>query len=235
MEQSSWIWILDIIVIGMVILPAWKGYRKGFIYAALGFLPLVAAFLGARLFSPVCSKWLRTTGLFSFFQERVYNGLHLQNLTSHTAEQSQTEIIQQLEIPDFLKGSLLENNNAVVHSLFQTEQIQDYIASYIANICLNVISVVLVAMVVYIGMRLFLGALNIVASLPVISTVNRVCGLLIGGMKGVCVIWFVGILLSFFYSNETFRQFFLTLEKSYVAQFLYQHNLLLLFVLKIFA
>ncbi len=235
MEQSSFIWILDLIVIAMIALPAQKGYRKGFIYAGLGFLPVAAAFFGARLFSPACSKWLRTTGLFSFFQQKVYHGLHLENFLSHTTEQSQTEVIEQLAIPDFLKSSLLENNNSVVHSLFETEQIQDYIAGYFANICINAISVVLVAVVIYIGVRLLLGALNIVASLPVISTVNRVCGLLTGGAKGICIVWFLGILLTFFYSNEGFREFFLILEQSHIASFLYQHNLLLLFVLKIFA
>ena len=111
MEQSSFIWILDLIVIAMIALPAQKGYRKGFIYAGLGFLPVAAAFFGARLFSPACSKWLRTTGLFSFFQQKVYHGLHLENFLSHTTEQSQTEVIEQLAIPDFLKSSLLENNN----------------------------------------------------------------------------------------------------------------------------
>ena len=61
-----------------------------------------------------------------------------------------------MNIPEFLKSALLENNNSVVHSLFETEKLQDYIASYFANICLNVISVVLVAVAFYIVMKLFL-------------------------------------------------------------------------------
>ena len=229
------IWIMDLIVILIIAVPAIIGYRKGFIYACIGFLPVVVSFFGVKIISPVCSKFLRKTALFDFFKENVYEGLNLGSLLGEKTEQSQTVLIDQMNIPDFLKSALLENNNSVVHSLFQTEKLQDYIASYFANICLNIISIVFVAVVLYIIMKLFLGALNIVSKLPIISTVNRICGLAIGGAKGIFVVWFVGIILMFFYYNEAFQQFFILLEKSYVTMFLYHHNLLLMMVLKIFA
>ncbi len=231
-------WGLDFIVLLIVVVPAIQGYRKGFVYACLGFLPVVVSFFGAKILSPIFSKWLRATGLFDFFQKSVYQGLNLSSLweeLGEKAEQSQTNIINEMKIPDFLKSALLENNNSVVHSLFETEQLQDYIASYIANICLNVISVVVVTVALYIIMKLFLKALNIVAEIPIISTVNRMCGLAIGGAKGIFVVWFVGIVMTFFYYHEIFQQFFLLLEKSHLAAFLYHNNLLLLMVLKIFA
>ena len=227
------IWIMDFIVILIIAIPAIMGYRKGFIYACIGFLPVLVSFFGAKMISPVCSKFLRKTALFDFFKKNVYEGLG--SLLGEKAEQSQTALIDQMNMPDFLKSALLENNNSVIHSLFQTEKLQDYIASYFANICLNVISVVLAAVTLYIIMKLFLGALNIVSKLPVISTVNRMCGLAIGGAKGILIVWFVGIVLVFFYYNEVFQQFFTLLEKSYVTAFLYHHNLLLMMVLKIFA
>ena len=199
------IWIMDFIVILIIAIPAIMGYRKGFIYACIGFLPVLVSFFGAKMISPVCSKFLRKTALFDFFKKNVYEGLNLGSLLGEKAEQSQTALIDQMNMPDFLKSALLENNNSVIHSLFQTEKLQDYIASYFANICLNVISVVLAAVTLYIIMKLFLGALNIVSKLPVISTVNRMCGLAIGGAKGILIVWFVGILLENLYYNEVFQ------------------------------
>ena len=195
------IWIMDFIVILIIAIPAIMGYRKGFIYACIGFLPVLVSFFGAKMISPVCSKFLRKTALFDFFKKNVYEGLNLGSLLGEKAEQSQTALIDQMNMPDFLKSALLENNNSVIHSLFQTEKLQDYIASYFANICLNVISVVLAAVTLYIIMKLFLGALNIVSKLPVISTVNRMCGLSIGCAKGILIVLFVGIVLVFFYYN----------------------------------
>ena len=172
---------------------------------------------------------------FDFFKKNVYEGLHLGKLLEEKAGQSQTSIINDMNIPEFLKSALLENNNSVVYSLFETEKLQDYIASYFANICLNIISVVLVAVALYIVMKLFLSALNIVSKLPVISTVNRLCGFAIGGAKGIFLVWFIGIILTFFYYNEALQSFFVLLEKSYITAFLYHNNLLLFMVLKIFA
>lgn len=234
-QNSNMVWLLDGIVLLMIAVPALIGYYKGFIYACLGFLPIIVSFFGSKILSPIFSKFLRKTELFDFFKKNVYEGLHLGKLLEEKAGQSQTSIINDMNIPEFLKSALLENNNSVVHSLFETEKLQDYIASYFANICLNIISVVLVAVALYIVMKLFLNALNIVSKLPVISTVNRLCGFAIGGAKGIFLVWFIGIILTFFYYNETLQSFFVLLEKSYITAFLYHNNLLLFMVLKIFA
>lgn len=235
LKSDSMIWLLDIVAILIVALPAIRGYMKGFVYACLGFLPVVVSFFGSKILSPVLSKLLRQTFLFDFLKQSVYNGMDLGKLLEENVEQSHAAMIDGMNIPEFLKGALLENNNSVVHSLFQTENLQYYIASYIANICINVMSVVLISVVFYIVMKLFLKALNVVSKLPVISTVNRLCGAAIGMAKGVFVVWFIGIVLTFFYYNELFQQFFMILEKSHAAAFLYHNNLLLLLVLKIFA
>lgn len=235
MESDSLVWLLDIVAILLIALPAIMGYRKGFIYACLGFLPVVVSFLGSKILSPVLSKFLRNTALFDFLKKSVYNGMDLGKLLTESAEQSHASIIDGMNIPEFLKSALLENNNSVVHSIFQTDKLQDYVASYIANICLNIVSVVLVSVVLYIIMKLFLKALNVVSKLPVISTVNRLCGTAIGAAKGVFVVWFIGIVLTFFYYRELFQPFFVLLEKSHAAAFLYHNNLLLFMVLKIFA
>ena len=234
-QNSNMVWLLDGIVVLMIAVPALIGYYKGFVYACLGFLPIIVSFFGSKILSPIFSKFLRKTELFYFFKKNVYEGLHLGKLLEEKAGQSQTSIINDMNIPEFLKSALLENNNSVVYSLFETEKLQDYIASYFANICLNIISVVLVAVALYIVMKLFLSALNIVSKLPVISTVNRLCGFAVGGAKGIFLVWFIGIILTFFYYNEALQSFFVLLEKSYITAFLYHNNLLLFMVLKIFA
>ena len=66
-------WGLDLIVLLIIAIPAIRGYIKGFVYACLGFLPVVVSFFGAKIISPVVSKWLRTTGLFDFFQKSACN------------------------------------------------------------------------------------------------------------------------------------------------------------------
>ena len=62
---------MDFIVILIIAIPAIMGYRKGFIYACIGFLPVLVSFFGAKMISPVCSKFLRKTALFDFFKKNV--------------------------------------------------------------------------------------------------------------------------------------------------------------------
>lgn len=227
--------VFDVGAVAVILWCAVVAYRKGFLKASLGFLPMLAALGAAYFLSPLCSKVLRGTPVFSIFQKSVYKSLQLDAIMGAPTMQTQGEIIHQMQIPQFLKNSLLENNNPVVYQILNVDKIQDYIAGFFANIGMNILSVILVFIVTYIVVKLFLAALNLVFKLPVLSFFNRICGLAVGTLQGVGVLWMIGIVLTFFYCNPKFKMVFELLETSKIASVFYENNLLLLLILKIFA
>ena len=68
-QNSNMVWLLDGIVVLMIAVPALIGYYKGFVYACLGFLPIIVSFFGSKILSPIFSKFLRKTELFDFFKK----------------------------------------------------------------------------------------------------------------------------------------------------------------------
>ena len=228
-------YILDILVLVLVVGTAVRAYRKGFVRAALNFLPMVAALAATRFLTPTVSELLRKTPFFDALTNTVGNGLHLENAIGDAAMQTQTDIIQSMHLPDFLKESLVENNNPVIYHLLDVESLQSYIAGFLANICINIISVLLVFIVVWLAVKFVLKALNLISKLPVLNFFNRVCGFLVGLLKGLCVTWLICFVQTFFQCNSAFDFFFDALNLTHVALPLYENNILMYFILTIFA
>ena len=228
-------YILDAVVVIFLCVTAIRAYGKGLLATVLHFLPMVAAIVATRFLTPFVGKFLRRTPFFGMLSDGISNGIHLERVVGAAALESQTDLIRNMYLPEFLKDSLLENNNPVVYRLLQAEGIQAYISGFLANICLNIISVLFVFAAAYFAARFFLNALNLMSKLPGLNFFNRSCGLLVGVLKGLCVIWLFGFVLTFFQCSVGMYPFFDALSQTYVASKLYENNVLLYFILTIFA
>lgn len=228
-------YILDLAVIILVGGMAVAAYRKGFISSALGFLPIVVSLVATRVVTPYVSQFLRQTPFFGSLSNGISNGLHLENMMGEAAMQTQRELISNMQLPTFLKNTLMENNNPVIYNLLDVENLSSYIAGFLANICINIVSVLVVFIAVWIGMHFLLKAMNLIAKMPVLNLCNRVCGGVVGALKGLCIIWMVCFVLTLFQCNAKMNFLFDAINVSYVAKGVYEHNVLMAFILTIFA
>ena len=142
------------------------------------------------------------------------------------ASQAQTELIEAMPLPEFLKEALMENNNPVIYQLLDVDGIKEYIAGFLANVCLNILSVVLAFLLIYIVVSVVLNALHLFSKLPGLGFLNRFSGFLVGGVKGMCFVWLGFIVLTFFQCRGVFDSFFVTLEGTILANILYENTAL---------
>ena len=226
---------LDIAVVIFIAFFAIKGYLLGFVKMCFGFLPPIASVVAAKVLSPFISTILRGTFIFYAIKNGVSEYIGIDKVIENAVSQSQNNVISGLNLPEFLKNSLLENNNPVVYDILNVSGLEDYISGYIANVCLNALSVVIVFVAVFVALKIILKTMDIISKLPVINLFNSTGGVIAGFVYSVFLLWVIGIVLMFFYSNANFAPFFKLLEDSTVAGFLYENNLLLFLVLGIFA
>lgn len=226
--------ILDGIVLAVILGCAVAAWQKGFLRAAFGFLPMLAALAGANIASPYVGKFLRETPLFDSLSGSIRDSMGLDAVMQEGAMQTQTEIIEAMPLPDFLKEALLENNNPVIYQLLDADSLKEYIAGFLANVCLNILSVVLAFLLIYIVVTVVLHALHLFSKLPVLSFFNHFMGFLIGGIKGVFFVWLGFAVLTFFQCRANLEGLFSAMEKTYVADILYENNILQQLILTIF-
>lgn len=225
---------LDLLVLAVILGNGILAWRTGFIHAALGFLPMLAATVGTKLLIPYTGMFLRETPLFASMSASIRNSMGLDAAIQEGTMAAQTQLIESMKLPAFLKEALLENNNPVIYELLDVNTLKEYIAGYLANICINILSAVLAFVLIYIGVKLVLNALHLVSKLPVLNFINHAAGLAVGSAKGLLLVWLACIILTFLQCNAKFSALFMALEKSLLAGFLYEHNILLQMILTIF-
>ena len=221
---------LDIVVLILLVGFALWGRGRGFIKTCLGFIPLLGGVIAAKAFSPALAKVLYHTALSGHLEEGVASWLGFDTLWTQGADAA----IQGLPLPEFMKEALLSNNNPVIYQILGVGDLEHYIASYVAQGCINVVSVAIVFVVAVVVLKLLLRALDLIAKLPVLHFLNHTAGMIAGLVQGVFVVWVIGLFLVFFYTNPAFLSLFETLSRSGIALFFYEHDLLVGMELGIF-
>ena len=116
-----------------------------------------------------------------------------------------------------------------MYELLGVQNIQEYIATYVADIMISLIAILLtwvILKVVFVGCLRVIG--RIIEHLPVISSFNRVGGFLFGFVKGILMISLIGLLIPLFITLPAFQALSQSIEASVITKWLYEHNFILM-------
>ena len=144
----------------------------------------------------------------------------------------QTELIENLPLPEFLQDILLDYNNEEGYQGLGVSTFQDYLIGFIATGILNVAAFQASVLIVHQLLWLTISALSILANLPVIRVVNRVAGLALGLLQAMLVLWLAFLILSLVSGTGIGMQLMKMVESSTWLNWLYQSNLFLKIVLR---
>ena len=144
----------------------------------------------------------------------------------------QTELIENLPLPEFLQDLLLDYNNEEGYQGLGVSTFQDYLVGFIATGILNVAAFLVSVLIVHLLLWLSISALSILTNLPVIRVVNRVAGLALGLLQALLVLWLAFLILSLVSGTGIGMQLMKMVESSNWLNWLYQSNLFLEIVLR---
>jgi len=212
--------LLDVIIIVVLALFMYIGYRRGLIRTVFSLGSFVVAILLASYLYPIVAEWIRTTPVFTGLKDYIIRTMGFEDVVQVHAE----EVIASLSLPDLLQRSLLEHNTPNIFELLNAHTIEEYIAGFFAGMAINIIAMVLVFIVVKLILGLLAGALDLVARLPVIKQFNRGGGLLLGLGQGIILIWLGLALINLFFLDPTTPELARLLEESLIAGWIYEHN-----------
>ncbi len=222
----------DLIVIAILLIGLISGLSKGLVGMALKLVYSVASFGGAIIFYPVVSKLIRSTPLFDLIQNSILTSLDLDTKVEVFTKQQEVNIINSLNLPDFIKEKLLENNNSVIYELLGTDSFFAYIAGFLTNMLINLVIVAVLFALFLLVLRIVFKGIELLAKLPIINGINKLGGAAAGLMLSVIIIWICFGLVSAFITKPAIYNIYECISASKVAILLYENNLLLHIVLK---
>ena len=212
--------MLDLIVIGIIVLFMYLGYRHGLIRTVFSLVSFVLAISLAIYLFPIVADWLTEISVYDALKDYIMRTMNLSDAAQYQSE----EVIANLPLPDLIRGFLYEHNTPNVFELLNVSTIEEYIAAYFARLAINIISKVAVFIIVKFTLSLLAGVLDLVARLPVIKQFNKGGGMLLGFTLGLIIVWIGLAVMILFFLDPTGPELMTMLDNSLVVGWIYENN-----------
>ena len=223
---------LVIIVLAILIVNAFIGRKVGFIRTVFSLCSMIVAVILTIWINPYVNDFMRGN-------EKIYQGISSQvekmiTLSEKQADTSeQVSIIEGMHLPQSLKDSLIENNNAQAYKALAIDNFNDYVVSYLTGLIINAMSFIITFVVILIILWVLCFTLNIISKLPLLNQINKSAGFIAGLIHGLIVVWLFFILITVFGSTQIGQQGLEMIGESQILNLIYNNNFILQFITSI--
>lgn len=225
-------WLL-IVVLFIIAFFAYRGYKMGLMRILFSVVSVIITLVISVVLTPYVSSVLYSNeALVKNIEEKVQSTLKQKedtntNINTENSEESLEQIMGQVGIPKIIQENILKQDNLSNYPTMVKEMAYQHISSYIAIFILNSASFIIVYIITRIVVSIIFRALNIVSRLPVINTLNKLSGFVLGTVQGLIIIWVGCVFINIFSSTEMVQEIYRCIEENQLLQYIYNNNLLL--------
>lgn len=224
-----------IVILLILILFIWMGYRRGFIREIVSFFFVFLSLSLAWAINPYINDFLISeTPVYSTIQETCTDFVQKQSSDLENEMESSSQFIDGLNLPEILRKNIEKNNNIENYAELSVNTLTEYVSGYLARTIVNGLSYVLAYILATIGIRIVVYILNLIAGLPILKTANKLTGGLVGFVKGLVFIWILFLILTVLCSTEIGKTSLELIEKDSLLSVIYQYDPLIQIFTKIF-
>lgn len=214
--------VVDLIILGIILLSAYLGYRKGLIGVAFKIISfLIAIVITLLLYKPVANLVIEHTNwddqLEQFIIEKFANTNTSENGSIQKEDTNMPDVIVGY-INSMIKDTVDNSKEAIINTISH-------------GLTINSIQLV-VMLLLFVVTRLLLifakAILELISKIPIIKQCNEVGGILYGILRGILVIYLIlGIisLLVPFIANTVVVNI---INQSFIGKVFYNNNLILM-------
>ena len=175
---------IDVILILIIICSIISGVRKGFIRSVMNMITFAAALICAWTFYPNLSAYYKENIVLNRITNEISS--HLSSFSGNALERlfqdmpaALTDLTERFGI-DTANLENFYNSKSIVG----TNELSSYIANPIAENISNILAFATIFFGVIIILKIVTIILDVIFKLPVLSTLNRLCGSILGTITG---------------------------------------------------
>jgi len=212
--------LIDLIIVALIALFTFLGYKKGLIKVAFKILSaIIAIIIALILFKPVSSLVINTTQIDDNLKTSISSKLQGIDLSVEITEE------QAEETPKFMVDFI--NDYIADAAKNATQNIAETVSTKLTETIINagvILGLYVVARILLIFARFLLEG---IANLPFLKQFNEIGGLIYGLLKGLFIVYFILAIISLtspIYPNAGFLK---TIDNSFIGSIMYNSNILL--------
>ncbi len=222
--------MLTIIVVAILALACWLGWKKGLIHTIFSLCSLVISLVLVWILFPHVSSILEG---FSPLRNTVYE--HVDGFLSDEIPElfeqlpsadpsAQNEFIDKLPLPQELKERLSLNNTVDVYEALGVESFTEYLSTAVTNLILQGAALLLTLIIVFIAVHLLINVLDLVAKLPVLNAANKGGGAVVGLVIGYLIVQIIFLVITVFSGTDWGKSLMVQVNESAILTFLYNSS-----------
>lgn len=227
---------LGVVIALIFVAFCFTGFHRGFVKEAIFTCYTLLAVILVGLINPYVDTFLtEQTPLYEMIEENCLEFIKEQSPGIEAAgKKKQKQAIEALPLPSILKEQILENNNEQGYELLNADSFIEYAAGGLAGMLVKGIGFALSFVLVSILIHTAANILNIVDHIPLLRQVNRIAGMLVGGFKGILVIWVAMLVLTIFCNTSWGAECMGLIEQDILAKIIYEYNPFITIFMSIF-
>jgi len=222
--------LLTIIVVAILALACFIGWKKGLVRTVLSLCSLVISLVLVWILFPHVSSLLEgITPLRETVYEHVNGFLSeeipelLDQLPSADTS-AQNELIEKLPLPEELKEKLSQNNTQNVYETLGVESFTEYLSTSVTNLIIQGAALLLTLIIAFIGVKLLINVLDLLAKLPVINAANKGGGAIVGLVIGYLIVQIIFLVITIFSGTDWGNNLMVQVNESPILTFLYNSS-----------
>lgn len=199
--------LVDLIVVGIIALFTFLGYKQGLVKAAIKILSFFIAIIVALvLYKPISNVIVNNTQIDENITNTIMEKITPEGISSK----------DEVEMTDNLAIKLVGEATSTI------EEISNAFAIKLIEVCV----LLLLYIVIKIALRFILALTDIITKLPLIKQVNKLGGTIYGVVKGIIIVY---VILGVIYLvapiiNKNVSN---AIDKSFITKNLYNNNIIL--------
>ena len=215
--------IIDIIVILIIALSVFLGYRKGLIALAVKLFAVIIALIATLLlYKPISALIINNTNLDENIQNVIMEKANNQEETNDTSSNKETANTNSKN--ETTQATESQEGNIVEQSL--EEKILPEVARELSINIINIGIIIILYFVIKIALHFITAIANIVAKIPIIKQFNKIGGIIYGLLRGLLLIYVILLIISFAGEINPENKLHNQINQSLLTKEMYQNNIL---------
>lgn len=213
--------LIDLIVIGILLLSTFIGYKRGLIGVAFKIVStLIAIVITLILFKPVSSFIINNTQFAQSIENTIVEKLSTEEIEAGKIKQEDSDLPS--VIVNYINEGITETVNETKDNVVKV------VAKNLAQTAIELIVMVGIFVVVRLLLIFAKAILEAVAEIPIIKQFNEVGGILYGILRGALLIYIVLAVVSLILPMMDKGAVVSAINETFLTKVLYNNNLILM-------
>ena len=224
--------IFDIIVALILIFCIYCSAKKGFLGSSYKFFSIILTLILMFMFQTTISDWLRSTDVGKYIETTIYDSLIKKSEDTNTSEEitdDKENIFTSLGLPKIYDNLLKDEIDSINNT---KDNIVKNVATALTDSLINIVSIIILYILIRFLLFLLYKITNFIFRLPILKSLNKLLGAVVGLIQGLFVVYILCALLIWFSPKNDTNSIQTTINDTIITQYFYNNNLLINFFIK---